>query len=264
MAERRFRKPNALKHGAFSRIELFPWEDPKALEELRRGLLECYHPEGPVQQDCVNTMLSCLWRKQRLRDRRAFEIAAVDRVKDRALWEDPLLDEKMESAMLQFSMTQSPSRAPHDDYRQLFAFSNSLFESIDEASVDIRIEMLPSEFSSYLKQEVPRSNFKEIWHWVRAIKNQIDTVLVPMVREREPKGNAYFEAARLLASDHILKDLEVEERLDAMMERAMKRLYADQLSRELHISKQSRLIENESPKQLGRPSAKAKAEANKG
>jgi hypothetical protein len=27
MSERRFRKPNALKHGGFSRIELMPWED---------------------------------------------------------------------------------------------------------------------------------------------------------------------------------------------------------------------------------------------
>ena len=33
---RRFVKPNALKHGAFSAIEFLPWEDSDAFEQLRQ------------------------------------------------------------------------------------------------------------------------------------------------------------------------------------------------------------------------------------
>jgi hypothetical protein len=86
MSERRFRKPNALKHGAFSGTELLPWEDKNAYEELRRGLREQYEPEGPLQEDCVDTIVSALWRKRRVRDKRNFDIAAaLDRVENRVL-----------------------------------------------------------------------------------------------------------------------------------------------------------------------------------
>jgi hypothetical protein len=47
MSERRFRKPNALKHGAFSGHELLPWEDVNEYEDLRRGLFSEHQPEGP-------------------------------------------------------------------------------------------------------------------------------------------------------------------------------------------------------------------------
>jgi hypothetical protein len=53
MSERRFRKPNALKHGGFSRIELMPWEDRQEFEELHRGLKEEFEPKGPLQEDCI-------------------------------------------------------------------------------------------------------------------------------------------------------------------------------------------------------------------
>ena len=33
---RHFAKPNALKHGVFSSIEVLPWEDPGAFEQLRQ------------------------------------------------------------------------------------------------------------------------------------------------------------------------------------------------------------------------------------
>jgi hypothetical protein len=53
MSERRFRKPNALKHGGFSRIELMPWEDRQEFEELHRGLKEEFEPKRPLQEDCI-------------------------------------------------------------------------------------------------------------------------------------------------------------------------------------------------------------------
>src|SRR5258706_14174907 len=89
MSERRFRKPNALKHGGFSSIELLPWEDVNEFEELHRGLKEEYEPTGPLQEVCVYTILSCMWRKRRVREKGNLEIAAaLDRVKNHVWWKE--------------------------------------------------------------------------------------------------------------------------------------------------------------------------------
>ena len=90
MSERHLRKPNALKHGGFSRIELMPWEDPHEFEELHRGLKEEFEPKGPLQEECIHTILSCMWRKRRVRHKRNLDTAAaLDRVENRVLWEEP-------------------------------------------------------------------------------------------------------------------------------------------------------------------------------
>ncbi|WP_166294227.1 hypothetical protein [Bradyrhizobium sp. 2S1] len=43
---RRLRKPNALKHGAYSSVELLPWEDPDAFQELRRAIWQEWRPKA--------------------------------------------------------------------------------------------------------------------------------------------------------------------------------------------------------------------------
>ena len=77
MSVRRSRRPNALKHGGFSRTELLPWEDVGEFEELHRALNEEFEPSGPLQKDCVYTILSCMWRKRRVRDKRNLDIGAA-------------------------------------------------------------------------------------------------------------------------------------------------------------------------------------------
>src|SRR5438552_19151274 len=55
---RRYRKPNALKHGGFSQMELFPCENAAELEKLHRDLVEQYQPRGPLQEDCIQSVAS--------------------------------------------------------------------------------------------------------------------------------------------------------------------------------------------------------------
>jgi hypothetical protein len=49
VTSRRSRLPAAFKHGTFASIELLPWEDPAAYEEVRQQLLEEFEPEGVLQ-----------------------------------------------------------------------------------------------------------------------------------------------------------------------------------------------------------------------
>jgi hypothetical protein len=255
MSERRFRKPNALKHGAFSEVEFLPWEDPAEFEELRRGLIEEHQPEGPLQQDCVNTILSCMWRKRRVRAKRNFDTAAaLDRVENRVLWEDPppLFDTAQEGTMHALSNRRSGApQAPRDDYRQLLGFSTSLYGAQYKQLVELHRDMLPKEFSAHLREKVPLENFEETIHWIVALKKEVDNVLMPMVRNRDPQPSAYFEtAADFLTGDRLIEDLDVEVRLDAGIDRALKRLWQLKMARQLHQAKEPKLIAGRSHKQL--------------
>lgn len=257
MSGRAVRKPNALKHGAFSRAELLPWEDANEYEVLRRGLLEELQPEGPLQEDCVNTILSYMWRKRRVRDRRNLDIAAtLDRVENRVLWQEPppLFETEVEGSMHALRTRQAgPGNRPRDDYQQLLDFSTSLYGELHASYLKLRIDMLPTEFSDHLNEKVPCEKFEFTYQWVSAVKKEVDGVLLPMVRERAPKQKAYFEtAAEFLAGDWILQDLDTEDRLDAGIDRAMKRLYQLKMGRQLYQPKEPKLIENNSTIQLER------------
>ena len=116
--------------------------------------------------------------------------------------------------------------------------------------------MLPSEFSAHLRERVPCENFELTAHWVVAVKKEVDSVLLPMVRNRAPHRNAYFEtAAAFLTGDRIIEDLDVEERLDAGIDRALKRLWQLKMARQLDRSREPKLIDSKSPKQLENPNA---------
>lgn len=238
MSERRFRKPNALKHGGFSRIELLPWEDVGEFEELHRALKDEHEPKGPLQNDCICTILSCMWRKRRVRDKRNLEIAAaLDRVENRVLWEDPapLFDTDLERIKDSFANRKSgPRSQPPEDYQQLLSFSSSLFGRQHTSVLELSIRMLPDEFSSHLREKTPRENFESSSEWIFALKKEVDTVLLPMVRERGHDPDAYLAtAAAFLTDDRVLEDLATEERLDAAIDRALKRLYQLKLASQL-------------------------------
>jgi hypothetical protein len=62
------KKPNALKHGAYSGpVQMFMWgEDPADYEALRNGVYAEYPPDGPSEVHLVETLVDLLWRRRRL------------------------------------------------------------------------------------------------------------------------------------------------------------------------------------------------------
>ena len=259
MSERRFRKPNAFKHGGFSSIELLPWEDVNEFEELHRGLKEEYEPTGPLQEDCVYTILSCMWRKRRVREKRNLEIAAaLDRVENRVLWKDPppLSETQLDKMKYQFAENRSePRTRPTDDYAQLLGFSTSLYGDLQRNLLELKINLLPHEFSAHLREKLPPENFELTRQWIVALKKEVDGVLLPMVRRDGRDPDAYLAtAAAFLTGDRVLEDLAIEERLDAAIDRAMKRLYQLKLAGQLRRPNLPELIGSNVPRQLDGPS----------
>ena len=258
MSERRFRKPNALKHGGFSRTELMPWEDLHEFEELHRGLKEEFEPKGPLQEDCIYTILSCMWRKRRVRERRNMDTAAaLDRVENRVLWEEPppLFETDLERIKYSLAERRSePRTQPPEDYQQLLGFSASLYGELKRNLLKLNITMLPHEFSAHLREKVPPENFESTRQWIVALKKEVDTVLLTMVRKRGHAPDAYLAtAAAFLTGDRVLEDLSIEDRFDAAIDRATKRFYQLKLARQLDRPHEPELIGRKAPMQLESP-----------
>src|SRR5664279_107754 len=59
-------KPNALKHGATSKIVLLWGENEKDYDDLHARLYLEWYPDGPSEENLVQQLLYWLWRRQRL------------------------------------------------------------------------------------------------------------------------------------------------------------------------------------------------------
>lgn len=256
MTEGNFRKPNALKHGAFSALALMPWEDPTELEDLRRRVFDELQPDGPLQEDAVNSIVSAMWRKQRLRDKRKFDTAAeLERAYNRILWEEPRPFFETKGEGIIHVLSNRPARtpaspqpgrpaSPRDDHQQLVGFSSRLYGDTAAGIIKLSIKMLPPEFSKHLEEKVPADNFDTNIEWAFALKSEVDNVLLPMVRAREPQSDGYAAAAsEFLNEDRFLEDLAIEERLDAHIERNLKRLYQLKMGRQLHWKPQPKTVD---------------------
>jgi hypothetical protein len=79
----------------------------------------------------------------------------------------------------------------------------------------------------HLQKKFPRSKFKTTSEWAEAVKNEIILVLAPQIESfRRELGPRFplLQSAATLEQDVTESALATEERLDAMIERAIKRL----------------------------------------
>jgi hypothetical protein len=143
----------------------------------------------------------------RLRARRQLETAAalekpqyhVFTVEPR-----PLFDTRLEGNI--HALKNRPAytaRGIRDDYSRLLSFSNSFYRDRDRRNVDWSFQFLPQEHRDHLEKHVPESNFESRENWIVAMKKEVDTVLLPMVKDRRPDPKGYKDAAaQFLASDN--------------------------------------------------------------
>jgi hypothetical protein len=229
LVDKPFRRPSALKHGGFSKTALFPWEHVEELESLHRSLQDEWKPSGALEEDAVFTILTCIWRKRRIRDKCNRDTLASMQEKE---FEDitaqplPFFETSQEKTMYVLkNRPNSTGPVVRDKVSQLVGFSSSLYGKLDGQFLEISISMMGKEFSSHLKREVPKENYPTTPEWVQAIKREVDDVLLPRVRaEMSSPVNLAAKAAAFITTDRIIEDLMLEERLDGMIDRAIRRL----------------------------------------
>jgi len=156
-------------------------------------------------------------------------LAALQHKELEALSETPLpfFDTKQEKTM--HALKHRPNRGGRPRYdgkvSQLIGFSSSLYGKLDGQFLELSISMLGGEPSKHLKREVPKENYPTTPEWVQAVKREVDEVLLPRARaEMDSPDHLAAKAAEFITTDRILEDLALEERLDAMVDRAMRRL----------------------------------------
>src|SRR2546430_1663969 len=81
--------------------------------------------------------------------------------------------------------------------------------------------------ADHLRQKFPRQDFQTKLEWVRAMQEEITSVLLPRVERRfEPAPEVYLARYLNPVSTRILlvADTDMDARVDAMIDRAVKRL----------------------------------------
>src|SRR5713226_4390556 len=113
--------------------------------------------------------------------------------------------------------------------------------------------MLGGEPSAHLKRAVPKKKYSTTPEWVQAVKREVDEVLLPRARaEMDSPDYLATKAAEFITTDRILEDLTLEERLDAMVDRAMRRLAQMKFMKQVSGSSE-KLLKNAPPLQIEGP-----------
>jgi hypothetical protein len=75
------------------------------------------------------------------------------------------------------------------------------------------------------------------------LHREVQTVLMPIAKDRRPDPKGYKEAAaKFLAADQMMDDLAVEERLDQIQDRALRRLYESKAHKQLERERAQKII----------------------
>ena len=101
----------------------------------------------------------------------------------------------------------------------LLELSASFYGDMSEQSLKWKF-LIRNKFTDH------REKYPEFIDYIRALKNEIDEVLLPRVRNERPTDDyiAAKTASEFLTAERILEDLALEERLDATMDKAIRRL----------------------------------------
>ncbi len=258
MSDKRFRPPSAYKHGGFSKTVLFPWEDADEFDDLHRSLREEWEPSGVLEEDAVYTILTCIWRKRRIRDKRNLDTLAALQHKDlEALSEmpPPFFDTRRETTIYILNHRPNSGGRPRLEGKvsHLIGFSSSLYGSLDGQFLEMMMNMLGGELKAHLLREVPKENYPTTPEWVQAVKREVDEVLLPRARaEMESPDHLAAKAAEFITADRILEDIALEERLDTMVDRAMRRLAQMKFMKQVSASSE-KLLKNAPPLQIEAP-----------
>jgi hypothetical protein len=210
MTNRSRKHLNAVKHGAFAKTAVLPGEDLAEFEELHSDLIQEWTPVGPTEEDAVLSIAKGVWRK-----RRAQKLLQARILQCRFDPKHPLYDEG-EKVLRFFNILET---AP---FTALVDTSPEVFDGFYDAAVP---KFLTAFQAKYLEEKCPRENFKSGSAWLQAVRNEILFSLLPSYEMPGEWPDVLLgRAAEFLTPDVFKQELAVDERVDAMIDRAVKRL----------------------------------------
>jgi hypothetical protein len=190
------KQPNALKHGVFTLVAMLPGEDPKLFATLHAGLIQEWSPDGPTEKDAVLSLAKALWRKARVQK---------------------FLEGKIMACRL------DGSHPAFDRIHALKGVSGVL--EVAPYCLDELISRLSEDLQERLKKKFPPLDFDSNAERAQAIKKEIDLVILPELELFDkPLEVSFLEASDILTPDDFKHEIALEERIDATIDRLIKRL----------------------------------------
>ena len=240
----RIRLSGPVKHGAFAKMVILPGEDRQEFEELHSALIEEWAPVGPTEEDAVLSIAKGVWRKRRLQKFLHTEIDMCREDRGHPLYDlargyRELLDITEDGHFLSVMKD-----APH------------LFEELLRLTIE---GTLPSYVTTRLEEIIPREKFTSVSDWLGAVR----LIISGHLREcRDPEPEVLLDhSAKIHTPDVVDHELAVDERIDAMIDRAVKRLVQTKAMKQMLVSTSPRGGDDQPPKKnpTGKPQGSGRA-----
>ena len=178
---------NALKHGAFAEVVILPGEDIKEFQDLHDALVNEWKPEGPTEHDAISSLAKCMWRKRRLVRYRQSEVAKFE-------------------------------RKTNAEHQRTMNSIEDLKKILDDANSGTQ---LPKEWIDYFNRYAPREKYNSDSAWLSAVGNRINKGLSTL----KTKASSAPKVEKVYANEEcVIRELATEERIDAMIDKIIKRL----------------------------------------
>jgi len=213
----KWRLPNAYKHGIFSRTTIVPGEDPEEFQTLYSDLIREWAPAGATEEDAVLSIAKAIWRKDRAQ--KFLEVQVTKNFLD-------------------------PSHPSYDKDLALISLAAVLRVSPDVGFEVYASHFLQADKVKYLTHKFPRSNFKSPQEWAEALINEIKFKLPP---EFDPMAKLGWlaSAAATFTDDFFENEVRLDERLDIMIDRAVKRLIQIKAMKQMLGQTSAERVENQ-------------------
>jgi hypothetical protein len=193
MARKPGGKNNGITHGACAKDLLLPGECPEEFELLHRGLIEDWNPTGTLENEIVLDLAQYFWQKRRVE--RFYHEEAMD------------------------------SRFQNAEMRLVIYLADGLDQAETLEQATPYISKLPELYKGWIEQEVPRSKFGDDKSWLKCLKRRIRAFA--MQNERFARATLHLTGKTHRSAnlrELTAKKIAVQERLDAGIDRAIKRL----------------------------------------
>ena len=212
-------KRNALKHGANAQKVMLWSEKYEDYEALRAGLREEWFPDGETEEYEVHALLDLLWRRRRL---------------------DRYEQIKMQKRLDVVRQANQTSR----DMENLRGYVSEFNEAKTLEQVEAMLSLLSPLYSNTIRHRWPLREGDDPNTWGPRIASGL-SAWIPPVRHEE--ADEFIEAVDLVSFDQHLARIE---RLDAMIDRTIKRLVQLKSMKQVYRRLEPRLIDIPAPKDI--------------
>jgi hypothetical protein len=179
-------------------VAILPGESPIEYLDLVNRLIAEYCPWSLLQREALYTIANAMWRKQRLQ-----EFAAA----------------RMMTAMF------DPEQPAYDEAAVLNATHQILVQETEQYEIEGTLGRLSKSLRDYLLRDCPRGKFETSKAWAHAMATKIEKELLPAAsRFGQPPPEALMgQSAATISDEMFMRALEIEEHLDALIDRAFAR-----------------------------------------